>query len=126
MTTNASGVITALTGASTGTSPVATRERRSRSVTIPSAPSGSVTTTAVVPASPISRAASRIAVSGSQTTGARRTSVPTGRAVGPAPPAVPSSAVAAPDTGRSSSVRATNRTPAGCVSTGAIAAAGTR
>ena len=62
------------------------------------------------------RAASRIAVSGSHTTGAARTSGPTGRSAGSAAPvSAPSAGAGAPaaGAGRSCSVRATNRTPDG-------------
>ena len=80
----AGAVITVLTGSSTDTPAATTRERRSRSVTIPSEPR-SATTTEVAPASFISRAASRIVVSGSTTTGSARISESTGWCAGSRP-----------------------------------------
>ena len=67
-TVYAGALIAAETGAPVSTPAATTRERRSRSVMIPSVPSPRSTTTEVAPASAIRRAASRIDVSGEQIT----------------------------------------------------------
>ena len=76
-TVSAGAVIASDTGVS-GERPTArTRERRSRSVRMPSDEPRS-TTTAVAPRALISRAASRIEVSGGQITAGERSRAPTG------------------------------------------------
>ena len=73
--------MTSETGRSRSVPAATTRERRSRSVMIPSVSPAS-TTTHVAPRSDITRAASRIEVSGEQSTSGRRISSVTGRCAG--------------------------------------------
>ena len=117
-------VITSPTGVSSGRPAATTRERRSRSVTIPSSPSPRSTRIALTPRSSIRAAASRSDTSGSHTTGrfwtsTRTVSWPTSRSV--------ALAVGSPaGRGRSISVRATERSPAGSASSGTTSSAARR
>jgi hypothetical protein len=80
-TVTAGLVITAATGSSADRPAATTRERKSRSVRIPSSSPAS-TTTHVTPAAVMRCAASRIVASGAQTTSGRRTSFSTGWSAG--------------------------------------------
>ena len=82
--------MTCATGTSRSVPAATTRVRRSRSVMIPSVSPAS-TTTHVAPMSDITRAASRIVVSGVHNTSGRRISSVTGRCAGLTAGSAPSS-----------------------------------
>ena len=117
-------VITSPTGVSTGRPAATTRERRSRSVTIPNSPCPASTRIELTPCSSIRAAASRRGTPGSQTTGRLRTSTRTASC-----PTSRSSVLAVgspPGRGRSISARATDRSPAGSLSSGITSSAASR
>jgi hypothetical protein len=103
-TVTTGAVITSLIGASTGTPPTTTRERRSLSVTIPRLPSSLRTSTELAPSWPMCSAASRNGVSGVQITGFLRIRAHAGCCATSGPATSAPSAV--PGLGRLSSDRA--------------------